>query len=82
MMRLKRSHFDDLRITNINVHVHLDLYICARGGRVDKPQRHNKRCNKMFITIDSSLLMNSRASTNELPNKVMCVNVCTMYNVL
>ena len=23
---------------------------CARGGRADKPQHHDKRCNKMFIT--------------------------------
>ena len=24
----------------------------ARGGRADKPQHHDKRCNKMFITVD------------------------------
>ena len=30
--------------------------LSARGGRADKPQHHDKRCNKMFITVDWSLL--------------------------
>ena len=33
----------------------------ARGGRADKPQHHDKRWNKMFITVDWSLLGNLRA---------------------
>ena len=32
----------------------------ARGGRADKPQHHDKRWNKMFITVDWSLLGNLR----------------------
>ena len=27
----------------------------ARGGRADKPQHRDKRCDKMFITVDWSL---------------------------
>ena len=34
------------------------LELRARGGRADKPQHHDKRCNKMFITVDWSLLGN------------------------
>ena len=34
--------------------------LSARGGRTDKPQHHDKRCDKMFITVDWSLLGNSR----------------------
>ena len=33
----------------------------ARGGRADKPQHHDKRWNKMLITVDWSLLGNLRA---------------------
>ena len=33
----------------------------ARGGRADKPQHHDRRWNKMFTTIDWSLLGNLRA---------------------
>ena len=33
----------------------------ARGGRADKPQHNDKRWNKMFITVDWSLLGNLRA---------------------
>ena len=36
----------------------------ARGGRADKPQHHDKRCDKMFITVDWSLPGNSRPREN------------------
>ena len=32
----------------------------ARGGRADKPQHHDKRWNKMLITVDWWLLGNLR----------------------
>ena len=35
--------------------------LSARGGRVDKPQHHDKRCDKMLITIDWSLPSNAHA---------------------
>ena len=36
----------------------------ARGGMADKPQHHDKRCDKMFITVDWSLPGNSRPREN------------------
>ena len=39
----------------------------ARGGRADKPQHHDKRCDKMFITVDWSLLGNHARNGTDPP---------------
>ena len=43
----------------------------ARGGRADKPQHHDKRWNKMFITVDWSLLGNLRARARRRRGQVL-----------
>ena len=45
---------------------------CARGGRADKPQHHDKRCYKMFITVDWCVGM---ARPIVCPNKAVRVNL-------
>ena len=49
--------------------------LSADSPRADKPQHHDKRCNKMFITADWSLLGKPRAKMAHHPNKAMRVNV-------
>ena len=43
--------------------------------RADNPQHHEKRCNKMFITLDWSLLGNYVRKWHIHPNKAIHVNL-------
>ena len=51
--------------------------LSTRGGRADKPQHHDKRWNKMFISVDWLFSRARGGFTCVLPNKVMRVNLRT-----